>query len=128
MNYIIDTYAWIEYFIGSKKGEVLKKLFSDEKNNFFTIACSLAEIRSWALMNDEDFDKLYKIMQANSTIIDVTQNNWIETGRERFKQRRSQKDFGMIDAILLVKQKESNSKLITGDKHFKIMKDVIFLE
>jgi len=34
MLYIIDSYAWVEYFIGSKKGEVLKKLFLDEKNYF----------------------------------------------------------------------------------------------
>ena len=39
MLHIIDSYAWIEYFIGSAKGEVLKKLFLDYKNRFLIVEC-----------------------------------------------------------------------------------------
>ncbi|MEK6922811.1 MAG: PIN domain-containing protein [Nanoarchaeota archaeon] len=127
MLHIIDSYAWIEYFIGSNKGEILKKLFLDDKNSFLTMGCCLAEIKGLALKNNRDFNQLYKIIKANSRILAITERDWIDTAKERFEQRKKQKDFGLIDAVILVKQKELNCKIVSGDKHFKDMKDVIFM-
>ena len=127
MLHIIDSYAWIEYFIGSNKGEILKKLFLDDKNSFLTMGCCLAEIKGLALKNNRDFNQLYKIIKANSRILAITERDWIDTAKERFEQRKKQKDFGLIDAVILVKQKELNCKIVSGDKHFKDMKNVIFM-
>ncbi len=44
MLYIIDSYAWVEYFRGSPKGEILRALFLEEENTFATIECCLGEI------------------------------------------------------------------------------------
>lgn len=128
MIYIIDSYAWVEYFLGSERGEVLKKLFSDEKNQFFTIECCLAEIKGWSLRNSRDFDELFKIIRANSRIIPVTEHDWIDAAEIKFKQREKHKDFGLIDAVLLTKQSEFNCKIVSGDKHFKELKNVVFLD
>lgn len=128
MRYIIDSYAWIEYFIGSKKGETLRELFTEEKNQFLTVECCLAEIKGWALRNGKDFEPLFKIVRANSNILSITEYDWIDSGKERFEQRKTQKDFGLIDAVILTKQKETNCKIISGDKHFKNLKNVVFLE
>ncbi len=128
MLYILDSYAWVEYFIGSHKGEVLKKLFLDEKNRFATVECCLAEIQGWALKNKQDFNNLFKIIRANSTILPLIEHDWIDAGKERFEQRKTQKDFGLIDAVILIKQREFNSLIVTGDQHFKGKKHIIFLE
>ncbi len=128
MIFIIDSYAWIEYFIGSKKGEVLKGLFLDKKNQFLTVECCLAEIKGWSLKNEQDFDQLFKIIRADSKIVQVIEYDWIDAAKEKFEQRKTQKDFGLIDAVILVKQKELNCKIISGDKHFKKLKNTIFLE
>lgn len=128
MLYIIDSYAWVEYFIGSQRGEMLKKLFLDEKNHFATVECCLAEIQGWALNNGQDFNSLFRIIRANSTIALITEHDWIDAGKERFEQRKTQKDFGLIDAVILTKQKECNGFIVTGDKHFKGKKNIVFLE
>ncbi len=128
MLYIIDSYAWVEYFIGSKEGEILKKLFSNANNRFFTVECCLAEIHGWALKNNQNFDNLLKIIKANSEILETSIENWIDAAKERNIQRKTQKNFGLIDSVILVKQKEINCKIISGDKHFENLKDVIFLE
>lgn len=127
MLYLIDSYAWIEYFIGSSKGSILRKLFINENNRFLTIECCLAEIKGWALKNNRDFDEIFKIVRANSNILSVTEYDWINCAKERFEQRKTQKDFGLIDAIILVKQKELNCIIVTGDKHFKNLHNVVFL-
>ena len=128
MLYIIDTYAWMEYFIGSKKGEVLIKLLSDETNELITVDCCLAEIKGWSLRNSLNFEQLFNIIRANSKIILMSENNWIQAGKERFEQRKTQKDFGLIDSAILVKQKELRTQVVSGDKHFKNLKNIVFLD
>jgi len=128
MEYIIDSYAWIEYFIGSKKGEILKKLFLEEKNKFLTISCCLAEIKSWVIKNNQNFDNLLIIIKANSKVLSLNENDWISAGEERVEQRIKQKNFGLINSTILIKQKQMNCKIITGDLHFKGFKNIIFLE
>lgn len=127
MLYIMDSYAWIEYFIGSSKGEIIKSMILDDKNKFLTVECCLAEIKGWSLRNQDDFDRLFRIIRANSGIVSVLEHDWTLAGQERFDQRKTQKDFGLIDAVILIKQKEFNCKVISGDKHFKNLKNIIFL-
>jgi hypothetical protein len=128
MEYIIDSYAWVEYFNGSKKGEILKKLFSEEKNKFFTVECCLAEIRGWAIKNNQNFENILVIIKSNSDILSINEDNWISAGVERSNQRERHKDFGLIDSILLVKQNQLKCYIITGDLHFKGLKNIIFLD
>ena len=41
-NYILDSYAWIEYFRGSKKGEKVREFIQNEK--CFTPSIVIAEL------------------------------------------------------------------------------------
>jgi len=125
---VIDSYAWIEYFISSKKGEKVKRLFLDETNQFVTVECCLAEIKGWSLKYNLEFEQFFKIIRANSNIISISEHDWIHAAEEKFNQRRTQKDFGLIDAVILIKQKQLNCKVISGDKHFRNLKNTIFLE
>ena len=127
MPYILDSHAWVEYFIGSHKGEMLKKLFLDEKHRFVTVECCLAELQGWALKNKQDFDSLFRIIRANSTIVPITEHDWIDAGKERFEQRKTQKDFGLIDAVILIKQQQCSGFIVTGDNHFNGKKNIVFI-
>ena len=127
MKYVIDSYAWVEYLLGSKKGETLKKLFMQEGNEFLTVECCLAEMKGWCLKNNQDFNGVFTVIRANSMIIALRENDSIKAADERFEQRKRQKDFGLIDALILVKQKEFDAKIISGDKHFKELSDVVFI-
>jgi len=128
MIYIIDSYAWVEYFLGSKKGEVLKILFLDAENHFLTVECCLVEIKGWTLKNNLNFEDVFTIMRANSSITKIEEKDWIIAAEHRFAQRKTQPDFGLIDAVLVAKQEELQCNIISGDKHFKGLKKVVFLE
>ncbi len=126
MLYVLDSHAWIEYFLGSKKGEKVKSLFK-EGNEFLTVECCLAEIKRWALRNSLDFIELYKIIRADSGIVSVTQADWVIAADIWFEQRKIKKHFGLMDAMVVVKQKENKCYVVTGDHHFKDLKKVVFL-
>lgn len=124
---VVDSYAWAEYFIGSPKGEILKKILKDPNSKLITPECCMAEIAGWALKNRQDFDKIFAAIRANSEIVEVTVHEWIQAGGIRFRMRKKIKDFGLIDSVILVKQKEFNAKIVSGDRHFMKMPGVIFM-
>ena len=94
----------------------------------FLFDCCLAEIVGWALRNNKNFDDILKIIRANSSVLPIMDKDWIYAAHECFEQRKRQKDFGLIDSITLIKQKQLKCKLISEDKHFKAMPNVLFLE
>lgn len=128
MIYIIDTYAWIEYFKGSKQGLIVKRLLDNSNNKFITIECCISELMGFSLKNALDFDKLYSILRKNSIILPVMRDLWINAAKIRFDLRKTIKNFGLIDSILVAKQQELKCKIVTGDLHFENLKNIVYLE
>jgi predicted nucleic acid-binding protein len=126
--YLIDTYAWVEYFIGSKKGEKVKKIIEDENNVIFTPECCLAEIKGWAIRESMDFEELYSIIRKVSDIQCILTQDWLEAATIRSELRKTKEGFGMIDALIIAQQKRIGCKVVSGDLHFEHLKDVIFID
>jgi len=127
MIYIVDSHTWIEYFIGSKQGMGLRRLLEDENNKFITMECVIGELKSYCLRTDFNFIQSYKSIKRNSIILPVLANHWIEAAEIRHEIREKIKDFGFIDSILLAKQNELSCMIVSGDRHFKGMKKVIYI-
>jgi predicted nucleic acid-binding protein len=49
MKYLLDTYAWIEFFKASAKGERVAKLLENKKNKIVVCDVVFAEIFGWAI-------------------------------------------------------------------------------
>ena len=127
MIYIVDTYAWIEYFEGSKKGGILKSLIEQKNNKLVTMECCLAELIGYALKHNTDFTLMYKLVKMNSVILPVLTSHWLEAAKIKSELRVKIAHFGLIDAILVAKQKELKCKLVSGDPHFKSLKDILYI-
>lgn len=117
--YLIDTYAWVEYFIGSKKGEKVKKIIEDENNVIFTPECCLAEIKGWAIRESMDFEELYSIIRKVSDIQCILTQDWLEAAMIRNELRKTKEGFGIIDALVIAQQKRIGCKVVSGDPHFE---------
>jgi len=127
MRFIIDSYAWIEYFKASEKGTKAKKIIDKEQNELFTLDVCLAEIKFWAMTENQDFKELKKILLSNSVIAESFSNDWLDAAETKFEKRKKHKNFGLVDAMLMVKQKQLNAKIVTGDTHFKENKNTEFI-
>ena len=124
---IIDSWAWIEYFIGSKDGLMLKRLLDNKNYKFITMECTLSELQSYCLRTNNDFNHIYNAIKKNSIILPVLQEHWLEAAKIKNEVRKKVKDFGLVDSILVAKQNEFKCKIVSGDKHFKDMKNVIYI-
>lgn len=127
MIFIVDTHAWIEYIRGSKKAATFKTLLDDPKNKFITLECCLSELFGFCLKDNHNFQEAYELIKTNSVILPVMVKNWMEAARIRFELRKNIAHFGLIDAILVSKQKELKCMIISGDPHFKTLKNIVYL-
>jgi len=98
-----------------------------DNSKTITMECSLGELSGYCKRKNLDFNKCYQIVRKKSIILPVLQEHWINAGIVKIEMRKDRTGFGLIDALLLVKQRELKCKLISGDSHFKGLKNIIFL-
>ena len=85
-------------------------------------------MKGWSIRNNIDFQEILKIVESNSKVVPVSRNNWIDAAAIKSQMSRKIRDFGLIDSILVSKQKEAKCKIITADQHFKNLKGIEFLK
>lgn len=127
-KYIIDAYAWIEYLIGSKPGEKVKVILEDESNEIYTCAVTVAEVISKTAREERDFEVAYDILVSNSQVINIDEEISKEAGILHSEMRKNKKDFGLADAYVLALARKIDSRILTGDFHFRGVKEAILIQ
>lgn len=120
---MIDSWAWVEYFKGSRTGERAREwIEGDEKAIISTI--NIAEVYRWILQfyNEAVAEEKREVMKKRCFIIPVTESIAVEAAKVR-----KEKGFGLGDAIVHSTAKSESSEILTGDEDFKDMDNVIFI-
>jgi len=116
-----DSWAWIEYFRGSRAGAEVKALL-EGKDVLFTPAVCLPEIRAKYLREGYDPADRIAFIKGRTSIIDVD-----AAVAERAADLKIREGLHMVDAIILACAQARNSGLVTGDKHFRRIPNVVML-
>ena len=122
-DYVIDSYAWIEYFKGTKQGEIASKFI--ESGKAVTSVISIAELSEKYLKEGKDFQERLDFIISQTKIINLDSNLAKVAGRLNFENKKKIKDFGMADAIILATAGLVNGKVVTGDEHFKNLNSIM---
>lgn len=70
----------------------------------------------------------YDIVTSNSTIINTDQELSFQAGLIHSEMRKTLKDFGLTDAYILATTRKLNAKILTGNLHFKDVKEAVMLK
>ncbi len=124
-EHIIDSYAWVEYYLGTKKGARIKEII--ETGNIATPILVIAELSDKFAREGKDFNGLFQFISSRSTILLLDVETAIKCGSFKAEMRKRFKQFGIIDAIIYLTAKSNNSKLLTGDVHLKELENVEFI-
>lgn len=116
-NYVIDSYAWVEYFRGTKEGAAAKEYI--EKKSNATCSITIAELAEKYKRENKDFSEDYHFIVSKSEIIDLSADIAIAAGEINFENKRKIKNWGMSDAIIMATAKMFNAQVVTGDEHFR---------
>ena len=124
MIVLIDSWAWIEYFKGSKVGEKARK-YIEGKEKAIISAINIAEVYRWILrFYDEKIAKeKINVMKERCFIIPVDEEIAIMAAKIRHKEK-----LGLGDAIIYATAKKENAFILTGDDDFRDKENVIFIE
>lgn len=126
-KFIVDSYAWIEYFIESERGSKVKNIIESPDNQVFTSIITIAEVSSISKRENRDWELAYKTIISLSKIYFLDLELSKEAGILHAEIRKTIKDFGMADTFVLLTARRIGAKIITGDKHFKGFKEAILI-
>jgi predicted nucleic acid-binding protein len=127
-RYVIDAYAWIEYLIGSEMGIKVNEILEQENVEVYTCAVTVAEVISKVAREKQDVEKAYDLLLSNSQIVNADEELSKKTGALHAEMRQTEKDFGLADAYVLATARKLKSKVLTGDPHFKDLKEAVMIK
>ncbi|MFH1663909.1 MAG: PIN domain-containing protein [archaeon] len=122
---LLDTFAWVEFFRGTKKGVKVKKFLIESQ--CFTCAISLAELNYWIMKEKLDENKIITAVKSMSAVISLDNSVLEFAGKLNYLRKQQDKNFGMVDAIILAVSKSYGLPVVTGDRHFEKEKGTIML-
>ena len=124
---MVDAWAWVEYLIGSEFGTKLKEVLDEDSSEVYTCAITLAEVISKVAREGRDVEAAYTMLLSNSQVINVNEELSKHAGLLHCEMRRSLKDFGLADAYVLATARKLKAKVLTGDMHFKGVKEAVLI-
>ncbi|HEY9204859.1 MAG TPA: PIN domain-containing protein [Candidatus Methanoperedens sp.] len=123
---MLDSFAWMEYFMGTHKGEKVKKLVDDD-TQLYTSPIVIAEIYSKSLRTDGNAEERKDFIMKRCAMAALNVNIAVEAAKIHAENKVKVTDFGLADAIILASARSRKIKVLTGDAHFKNFKDAVML-
>jgi PIN domain nuclease of toxin-antitoxin system len=125
-KYVIDSWAWIEYFDATKYGLKAKGII--EKHEIFTSAITISELVSKFLKEGKDPNEMVSALVSLSKIINIDINLARGIGMVHYQVKRTNPNFSFGDAAVLYTARSLNAKVLTGDPDFEGIKEVEMLK
>ncbi len=125
-EYVIDSYAWIEYFRGTDSGKVIRPYV--ESDSAATSTLTLAELKEKYLKEKwPSFEEDLDFIAARTSVTPVDRQIALLAGEINHKRKKTKSDWGMADSVILATARSVSAKVVTGDKHFEGLPDVILV-
>jgi predicted nucleic acid-binding protein len=121
MRYVIDSYAWLEYFMGTEAGRKAKEIIDSEADEKLTPSICLAETYAKILKTeDEEKAELRRaFIKSRSALVPLTEELAVEAAKADVRMKRKVQGWGLADSIVLSTARNRSGKVVTGDTHFR---------
>jgi len=122
-EYIIDSYAWVEYFKGSKQGEMARDFI--ENKHSATSVITIAELSEKYEREEKMFDEDFSFIISQTKIVRLSTELALLAGKINNENKRKIKNWGMADSIIFATAKLNKAKVVTGDEHFRSLNSLM---
>lgn len=121
---VTDSYAWIEYFRGTKSGSVVRPYV--EGDLAATSTLTLAELKEKYLREGwTSFEEDLAFISARTFVVPVDRSIALLAGELNHWRRKTVKDWGMADSVVLATARSASAKVVTGDRHFEGLPEAV---
>lgn len=135
MKIVVDSYAWIEIFLGGDKGQFALEAIEDA-DLVITPETVLAEISRKYLREgakEQVIRNRLKTISESSELSGIDENTALESGNayleiEKIAKKSRNNKPSLFDAIVLATARVNEARVLTGDPHFRNLPETIWLE
>ena len=135
MSLTIDSFAWVEMFRGSRRGREFRRLLG-QADALWTPAIVLAEVAHWCLRDGLDESIVRRELRGmceSSNIVPIDADLAIGGSRATIELRAKARAEhlpppGLADGLVLATARKLESRVLTGDPHFRGLRDTLWLE
>lgn len=118
---VIDSFAWLQYFLGSTAGARAKPFIESSKAVTPTIV--IAELSQKYPREKLVFDEDLRYIIAKTRVVSLDTKIAERAGALSHERKRKVKGWGLVDSIVLATAREHKVKIVTGDEHFRDLVD-----
>lgn len=129
MKYVIDSYAWLAYFMGTEAGGKAKTLIESSEEKITPTIC-LAEVYGKTLKVDgkELAEKQRIFIKEKSSLAPLDEPIAVEAAKTQCRMKKEIDGWGLADSVVYATGIIKKADVVTGDEHFKKLKGVIFIK
>ncbi len=129
MKYVIDSYAWIEYFMGTQAGEKIKSIIDSSQEKITPTIC-LTEVYAKTLKveGQEMAEKQRAFIKEKSALAALDELIAVESARVLTKNKKEIDGWGLADSVVYATGLVKKADVVTGDEHFRELKGVVFIK
>jgi len=121
MRYVMDSYAWLEYFMGTDAGRKAREIIDSKTDEKLTPSICLAETYAKVLKTeDEEKAELRRaFIKSRSALVPLAEELAVEAAKVDVAMKRKVHGWGLADSIVLSTARNRKGKVVTGDPHFR---------
>jgi predicted nucleic acid-binding protein len=123
---VVDSFAWIEYFAGTKPGETVAKYI--ESGKALTPTIVLAELSAKYASLGQDFAPKLRFITLNSRTISLDEQIAADAGAINAERKRKIERWAIADSIVLATARAQKANVLTGDEHFRDLQESIMIK
>ena len=129
MRYVIDSYAWLEYFMGTSAGERARKVIDSSADEKLTPAICVAEIYAKGLRVEgvEKAEAQRAFIKLRSAVVSLTEEISVEAAKIDVDMKKKVAGWGLADSIVLGTARKKRARVLTGDEHFLNVEETTFI-
>jgi predicted nucleic acid-binding protein len=129
MRYVVDSFAWLEYFMGSSRGETAKGIIDSRTEEKFTPSICVAEVYAKSLKNEGELkaEGRRSFIRDRSAISPLDEETAVEAAKIDVARKKEVRGWGLADSVVLATARELGARVVTGDLHFGGLQDVLMV-
>jgi predicted nucleic acid-binding protein len=121
-RFVVDSWAWVEYLDGTPKGARIRDVI-EEDAELFTHAVTLAEVVSKAKRRGKDPMAASERISSLSRFEAPSLADSTEAGIVHAETKEKRTNFSLADAFVLQSARRLKARVLTGDPHFRGLRE-----
>jgi len=123
---LVDTFAWMEIFSGSQRGHRALACMGEHSPQAISVL-TLYELQYLLgdLYGEKKTAALLATIVAQTEVLPLDSHTALAAGTIKAEKKRAGSGMGAVDCLILATARIHRLKILTGDRHFAGLEDVI---